>query len=99
VSGLQNVTTSKEPRRIVVVVDDSMYRTFAARQSRMVLRSVIALCRKKGAASAAPARIGAPAVTVDRVARELGAKQIVMGTRDLGSLGDLFSALSQLTDY
>ena len=30
------------------------------------------------------------AETIDRVAREVGAHQIVMGTRGLGSLGNLF---------
>lgn len=38
----------------------------------------------------ARAEIGAAAETIDRVVRELGADQLVTGTRGLGSLGNLF---------
>jgi nucleotide-binding universal stress UspA family protein len=34
----------------------------------------------------ARAELGSPAETIDRVAREVGAYQIVMGTRGLGNL-------------
>ena len=65
-------------------------RRLAARQSRIALRRATALCRKAEASFVARAEIGPPAETVDRVAREVGARQIIMGTRGLGSLGNLF---------
>jgi CBS domain-containing protein len=48
------------------------------------------LCRKAQARFVARTEIGSPAEIIDRVAREVGAHQIVMGTRGLGSLGNLF---------
>jgi nucleotide-binding universal stress UspA family protein len=36
--------------------------------------------------------IGSPAKTIDRIAREIHVNQIVMGTRGLGSLGNLLVA-------
>jgi nucleotide-binding universal stress UspA family protein len=65
-------------------------RRLAARQSRIALRHATALCRKAEASFVARAEIGPPAETIDRIAREVGANQIVMGTRGLGSLGNLF---------
>jgi nucleotide-binding universal stress UspA family protein len=65
-------------------------RRLAARQSRMVLRKAEALCRKADARFVARAEIGSAAETIDRIAREVGAHQIVLGTRGLGSLGNLF---------
>jgi nucleotide-binding universal stress UspA family protein len=53
-------------------------------------RRAITLCRKAQARFVARAELGSPAETIDRVAREVGAYQIVMGTRGLGSLGNLF---------
>lgn len=64
-------------------------RRLAARQSRIALRRATALCHKAQATFVARAEIGSPAETIDRVAREIGAHQIVMGTRGLGSLGNL----------
>ena len=54
------------------------------------MRRATALCRKAQATFVARAEIGSPAETIDRVAREIGAHQIVTGTRSLGSLGNLF---------
>jgi nucleotide-binding universal stress UspA family protein len=65
-------------------------RRLAARQSRIALRRATALCRKAEARFVERAEIGAPAETIDRIAREVGAHQIIMGTRGLGSLGNLF---------
>ncbi|MGC2199559.1 MAG: universal stress protein [Stellaceae bacterium] len=65
-------------------------RRLAARQSRIALRKAIDLCRKAKVSFVTRAEIGSPAETIDRVAREVGAAQIVMGTRGLGRLGNLF---------
>jgi len=65
-------------------------RRFAARQSRIALRKATTLCRKAQARFVTRAEIGSPAETIARIAREVGANQIVMGTRVLGSLGNLF---------
>ena len=65
-------------------------RLLAARQSRIALRKAITLCRNAQTTFLARAEIGPPSETIDRVAREVGADQIVMGTRGLGSLGNLF---------
>jgi nucleotide-binding universal stress UspA family protein len=75
---------------ISAVMTVEVDRRLAARQSRIALRRAIALCRKAEATFVARAEIGSPAETVNRVAREVGAHQIVMGTRGLGSLGNLF---------
>ena len=65
-------------------------RRLAARQSRIALRKAISLCRKAQVAFVMRAEIGSVAETIVRVTRGVGAKQIVMGTRGLGSLGNLF---------
>ena len=65
-------------------------RRLAARQSRIALRKAINLCRKAQVSFVTRAEIGSPAETIDRVAREVGADHIVMGTRGLGRLGNLF---------
>jgi nucleotide-binding universal stress UspA family protein len=83
---LQTLDLSDISAVMTVEVD----RRLAARQSRMALRRATTLCRKAQATFIARAEIGSPAETIDRVAREIGAHQIVMGTRGLGSLGDLF---------
>jgi nucleotide-binding universal stress UspA family protein len=64
-------------------------------QSRIALRHATALRRNAEASFVARAEIDAPAETIDRIAREVGADQIMMGTRALDSLGNLFSARSQ----
>lgn len=61
----------------------------AARQARTALRRGVELCRKAAARFETRVEIGAPAETIDRVVREVRANQIVMGTRGLGSLGNL----------
>ena len=83
---LQTLDISDISAVMTVEVD----RRLAARQSRTALRTAITLCRKAQARFVTRAEIGSPAETIDRVAREVGAHQIVMGTRGLGSLGNLF---------
>lgn len=75
---------------ISAVMTVEVDRRLATRQSRIALRRAITLCRKAQARFVARAEIGFPAETIDRVARGVGAHQIVMGTRGLGSLGNLF---------
>ena len=65
-------------------------RRLAARQSRIVLRRAISLCRNAQTAFVTRAEIGSSAETKVRVTRGVGANKIVMGTRGLGSLGNLF---------
>ena len=75
---------------ISAVMTVEVDRRLAARQSRMALGKAIALCRKPQTPFVTRAEIGSPAETIVRVAREVGADQIVMGTRGLGALGNLF---------
>jgi nucleotide-binding universal stress UspA family protein len=75
---------------ISAVMTVEVDRRLAARQSRTALRRAITLCRKAQARFVTRAEIGPPAEIIDRIAREVGAYQIVMGTRGLGSLGNLF---------
>jgi nucleotide-binding universal stress UspA family protein len=83
---LQTLDVSDISAVMTVEVD----RRLAARQSRIALRKAVKLCRKAQANFVTRAEIGSPAETIDHVAREVGANQIVMGTRGLGSLGNLF---------
>ena len=83
---LQTLDISDISAVMTVEVD----RRLAARQSRTALRRAITLCRKAQTRFVTRAEIGSSAETIDRVAREVGAHQIVMGTRGLGSLGNLF---------
>ena len=83
---LQTLDVSDISAVMTVEVD----RRFAARQSRIALRKATTLCRKAQARFVTRAEIGSPAETIARIAREVGANQIVMGTRVLGSLGNLF---------
>ena len=86
VRNLQTLDVSDISAVMTVEVD----RRLAARQSRISLRKAINLCRKAQAAFVTYAEIGSPAETIVRVTREVGANQIVMRTRGLGSLGNLF---------
>lgn len=74
---------------ISAVITVEVDRRLAARQSRTALRTGVALCREASAHFTTRAEIGPPAETIDRIAREVHADQIVMGTRGLGSLGNL----------
>jgi nucleotide-binding universal stress UspA family protein len=85
VQDLETLDISDISAVITVEVD----RRLAARQSRTALRRAVALCRKAAANFVTRAEIGSPAETIDRIAREVHANQIVMGTRGLGSLGNL----------
>jgi nucleotide-binding universal stress UspA family protein len=86
VQNLQTLDISDISAVMTVEVD----RRLAARQSRTALRKAINLCRKARAAFVTRAEVASPAEIIVRVAREVGADQIVMGTRGLGALGNLF---------
>lgn len=58
----------------------------AAAQAKAALRKASALCRKAGIAFAARSEIGPVAETVARLAHEIGADQIVRGTRGMSAL-------------
>jgi len=55
-------------------------------------RRAVALCRKASAHLMTGTEIGSPAETIDRIAREIHANQIVMSTLGVGSLGNLLIA-------
>jgi nucleotide-binding universal stress UspA family protein len=74
---------------VSAVISADADREAAARQSNQALRRAIGLCRKAKVEFAARAELGSVAETVARLARELKADQIVMGTRGLGALGGL----------
>jgi nucleotide-binding universal stress UspA family protein len=91
--GIQELTRRERHRDISdisAVMTVEVDRRLAARQSRIALRRAITLCRKAQAKFVTRAEIGASAKTIDRIARDVGAHQIVMGTRGPGSLGNLF---------
>jgi nucleotide-binding universal stress UspA family protein len=86
VQNLQTLDISDISAVMTVEVD----RRLAARQSRILLRRAISLCRNAQATFVTYAEIGSPAETIVRVTREVGANPTVMGTPGLGSLGNLF---------
>lgn len=74
---------------VSAVISAHIDREAAARQSKRALRRAIGLCRKAEVKFEARAELGPVAQTVTRLARELKADQIVMGTRGLGALRGL----------
>ena len=74
---------------VSAVISVAADREQAAKQAQDALATAIALCRKAGIAFTARSEIGPVAETIVRLAREVGAEQIVMGTRGFGALGRL----------
>ncbi len=74
---------------VSAVISADADREAAARQSKEALRRAVGLCRKAAVKFAARAELGPVAETVVRLAWELKADQIVMGTRGLGALRGL----------
>jgi nucleotide-binding universal stress UspA family protein len=62
----------------------------AEEQSKKILHDAIALCRKASAKFDARSAFGPVAETIVKIAREIEADQIVMGTRGLRSLHGAF---------
>jgi nucleotide-binding universal stress UspA family protein len=74
---------------ISAVISAATDREAAARQSKKALRRPIGLCRKGSVKFEVRAELGPIAQTIARLARQLDADQIVMGTRGLGALKGL----------
>jgi nucleotide-binding universal stress UspA family protein len=72
------------------VVSADSDRALATRRSETALKRAVAACRKGDVHFETRAELGPVAETIDRVAREVDAEQIVMGTRGLGKIGRLF---------
>jgi nucleotide-binding universal stress UspA family protein len=72
------------------VVSAGSDRALAARQSETALKRAVAACRNSEVRFETRAELGPVAETIDRIAREVDADQIVMGTRGLGKIGRLF---------
>jgi nucleotide-binding universal stress UspA family protein len=64
-------------------------REMASRNFARATRSAIKVCKNAGVRFQVRTEIGPICETIDRVAREVRADQIVMGTRGLGRLGGL----------
>ena len=64
-------------------------RQLAARRSKTALRKAVRICKDAQVKFETRAELGPIADTIDRLARELGADQIVIGSRGLGALGRL----------
>jgi nucleotide-binding universal stress UspA family protein len=71
---------------ISAVISREADRKAAAVRSRKALRKAIKICRQAPVAFETQAVLGPIAETIDRLARQLKADQIVMGTRGLGAL-------------
>jgi nucleotide-binding universal stress UspA family protein len=74
---------------VSAVISAAADREQAAQQAQNALAAAIALCRQAGVAFTSRSEIGPVAETIARLAREVGAEQIVMGTRGLGAIGRL----------
>lgn len=85
---LVNVQSSEtlDVSDFTAVISSASDRKTAAAQSRKALRKAIAICRKASTPFETHAALGPVAETIDRLTRQLGAEQIVMGTRGLGGL-------------
>ena len=58
--------------------------------SAEALQEAVSDCSEEGVSFTTRSEGGAAAVTIDRIARDEGVAQIVMGTRGLGGIGGLF---------
>jgi nucleotide-binding universal stress UspA family protein len=75
---------------VSAVISRAADRKTAAARSRTALRKAIAICRQASIAFETHAALGPIAETIDRLARQLKADQIVMGTRGIRGLRRLF---------
>jgi nucleotide-binding universal stress UspA family protein len=64
-------------------------RQLAARRSKTALRKAHRICRDAQIKSETRVELGPIAETIDRLARQLGVDQIVIGSRGLGAIGRL----------
>jgi len=75
---------------VAAVITADSDREAAVRQSKKALRRPIALCREAAVKFETRAELGPIAETIVRIAHQIKADQIVMGTRGLGALRGLF---------
>jgi len=75
---------------IAAVITADSDREAADRLSKRALRRPVALCRKASVKFEARAALGPIAATIVKIARQVKADQIVMGTRGLGAVRGLF---------
>jgi nucleotide-binding universal stress UspA family protein len=75
---------------ISAVISIEADRMTAAARSRKALRKAVSTCRQAPIAYETHAALGPVADTIDRLARQLKADQIVMGTRGMGGVRRLF---------
>lgn len=75
---------------VAAVITVEADREAAARQSKKALRRPIVLCREAGVKFETRAELGPIAETIGKIAHQIKADQIVMGTRGLGALRGLF---------
>ena len=75
---------------IAAVITADADRVTAAHQSKKALRRPIHLCREAAVKFETRAELGPIAETIARIAHQIKADQIVMGTRGLGALRGLF---------
>jgi nucleotide-binding universal stress UspA family protein len=71
---------------VSAVISAEADRKAAAARSRKALRKAIAICRQAPIGFETHCALGSIPETIDRLARELDADQIVMGTRGIGGL-------------
>jgi nucleotide-binding universal stress UspA family protein len=75
---------------VTAVISREADRKEAEAHSRRALRKAIAICRQAPIAFETHAALGPIAETINRLARQLDADQIVMGTRGMAGLRRLF---------
>jgi nucleotide-binding universal stress UspA family protein len=75
---------------IAAIITANADREAAARHSKKARRRPIVLCREAGVKFETRAELGPIAETIVRIANQIKADQIVMGTRGLGALHGLF---------
>jgi nucleotide-binding universal stress UspA family protein len=86
---LLNVQTREMIGLSEIDVETGSEHEIASRQSARALRGAIKACKTAGVQFLVRAEIGPICKTIHRVAREVRADQIVMGTRGLGPLRGL----------
>lgn len=67
-------------------VTRQMIRDYQRHRSDPIIKRATAVARKAGARARSEVRVGEPATTIARVARQAHCSEIVMGTRGLGRL-------------
>jgi nucleotide-binding universal stress UspA family protein len=85
VQGLETLEVSD----VSAVMSRKADRQLAARRSKTALRKAVRICRDAQVKFETRVELGLIAETIDRLARQLGVDQIVIGSRGLGAIGRL----------